>query len=838
MGYVTVLVQHAWVMQPALSQAQRPGCSQPGRGSIGVSTAPKRGRRSIGEIPPASAGVQQEVKNSCLTHNDYHELPQDVQPSVQTPRGHRRLEPKRSAVRLSVPGTVADFVQKCNSATGEPRKKLEIEALDVLKRLEHMVLASQIADPLRKREDTDTIDIAVPLYLEMAGRGGKSQKLQHQLITETGRSLRERETIERVRRLDQSKKERRGTVEIEAKPTRSPHAQRFSSICRRSVLTMTQIHSKVIQDKAFELLIEALDTNELATDNAEATSLLLLVKEIGDLIDEQCRRIIRSNRKEAMRGSLSDTLLEDTTANVFVKVDQYLELFLLCLSHTLQRLEYSVEAKQFAIPHTIQVAFKQILEATPDLQTDDPHISYSITCVNETIDWLLLSKTEDEEVMAGPIALSLLARILRMTPPNDIDDMTEPFCGILEDLHEKREWHIGRKFIKLLASASLYNEKASRLFLRVLSRMDRYHWSWLYLAMLSLGVLSLSAETSTIRRIALEEGLMVYCSYGDQAGIASTANGTHPEAWKVRAGAVSALSEIYYSTRAEAAGLLIRETLEQRRVVEQHSHVKMLLDKQSALGPFRCGPRRLSFLFKYICVALAEAYAESQSRYIFLRKYLKTTEGRRKRSIRSRASTRQASESGAEHKPENAQELRWEQELQEQELKRRESARHIFKTTNVYVEDYQPGAHLSHVKRRQLEVVENSVDLNHFPALKTDEIPKLNLSSERYHEDYKTFEADDTESGYVPDIKIPHAPSVLGPYRYNLPGHKATRLINVIIPSNGTVNKRKLFNHHSESATVEEASADTAPHHPSEGQRQTAYPPIVLPGIHDAQGEA
>jgi hypothetical protein len=94
MGFVTVLVQHAWAMQPA--------------GAIDPAKIPDK---------PVETDFKFETKDD---------------------------------VRISVPSSVTAFAKGYNATTtAEERRKNEIKAFDLLQRLEHMALACRISDPFR-----------------------------------------------------------------------------------------------------------------------------------------------------------------------------------------------------------------------------------------------------------------------------------------------------------------------------------------------------------------------------------------------------------------------------------------------------------------------------------------------------------------------------------------------------------------------------------------------------------------------------------------------------------------------------------------------------------------
>ncbi|KAJ3254333.1 hypothetical protein HK104_007226, partial [Borealophlyctis nickersoniae] len=340
-----------------------------------------------------------------------------------------------------------------------------------------------------------------------------------------------------------------------------------------------------------------------------------------------------------------------------------------CTSLALQRLEHACEVKPFLIPPEIHDPFNDLLAALTSIiaTTDDPFIIQTAEASAEAIRWLMSPKPESDTLMSSPVALSFLSQVLRMAPPRDMQGLVEPFCSVLEDLKEKREWHLGRKFIQLLATSATLNPDACRMFLTLLHHLlaRNLGWQWPYLGILCLGVVVLTSEGSAVRKIAMEGGLVSLVGYtgGGGGGSGGEREGmSEDDAWKIRAAAATVLSEVYQHLKSEPIGLLAHEAMAGRREVETHPFVSGVISK--GLGLFSMPPqqqqqdgensslaapgtaaadssqrnpaaslwsrhrklRRVSYLPKYICMAMAETYAESQSRYMFLRKYLRTTD--------------------------------------------------------------------------------------------------------------------------------------------------------------------------------------------------------------------
>ncbi|KAJ3220339.1 karyopherin beta [Dinochytrium kinnereticum] len=506
MGFVTVLVQHAWAMQPAGSEEQEYSAEQ----------------------KPSQNGVTM------------------------------------SNIRVSVPSSIHSFVKAYNSGSRKNHERFETMAADIMARLENMVFSSIISDPSRKDN--------VRLSIAIANRNKEKQ--------------------------DEEKN-------VDKSP--SSKTKRYCAQARRSLLALSRIKSQEIRDRCLELLLEALDTNELASDDAEVANLLLFVNEIADVLEMAI--IQRRRRKRQGKG------LNEKTH--YVTIDDYIERLLLCTALSIQRLEFACEVKAFYIPQEVHSSFEHLLDVQlPCLTSDDPYLQQLICSTSETIRWLTSTRVEAEELMASPVALSLLSQITRMAPPNNILSLGDPFFGILTDLKEKNEWYLGRKFIRLLATSALLNADACSLFLSLMKRLDKASWQWTYLGILSTGVIVLTSPFASVRKLALEQGLLEFIlRKGDES--------EEDEFWRIRSAAALVLHEVYCHRKSDPLAILVLENLKEQNRIETHPLVK----RQLANAPTRALLHgRLFFLFKYVCIALAESYSASQSRYIFLRKYLKTTD--------------------------------------------------------------------------------------------------------------------------------------------------------------------------------------------------------------------
>ena len=84
-------------------------------------------------------------------------------------------------------------------------------------------------------------------------------------------------------------------------------------------------------------------------------------------------------------------------------------------------------------------------------RTDDPHIVFMIFTLHETIKRIIFkANNEDSETEAATlrIALSFVSHVIRMALPPNINQLQGAFEAILDDLHSKSKWYLGKKFSK------------------------------------------------------------------------------------------------------------------------------------------------------------------------------------------------------------------------------------------------------------------------------------------------------------------------------------------------------------------------------------------------------
>ncbi|KAJ3055487.1 hypothetical protein HK097_010346 [Rhizophlyctis rosea] len=290
----------------------------------------------------------------------------------------------------------------------------------------------------------------------------------------------------------------------------------------------------------------------------------------------------------------------------------------------------------------------------------------------------------------------------------------------------------------------------------------------------------------------MESGLLRYVRYEDRNSQNEEGESLDFSEWKFRAAAVTSLSEIYRIFKYDSLGALAHEALSGRKNEETHPHVlsliatgtgttsSLLTDATQDVNlsqhitthypapPHRRPLRRISYLFKYICIELAETYAESQSRYAYLRQYLQTTD--RKGLQWKDAGSLVMRNLDAEIKGVDDSK-RWEEIRGVLKSKGRSDSPHRHPT-------------LEEVRRKRQP-------LEPFPE------PPYVLSTAPYHQNYKIDvekhakrlggnEGEEEKSTKVPP-PTPGA-SLLPTYS------QAQSIAATVVPQNGTANKRKLFN--------------------------------------------
>ena len=160
----------------------------------------------------------------------------------------------------------------------------------------------------------------------------------------------------------------------------------------------------------------------------------------------------------------------------------------------------------------------------------------------------------------------------------------------------------------------MYHVDACKLFLAVIQTLGDLNWQWLYHSVLLLGSIVLTAESSQIRKIALEEGLLIHISFGDHV----KSEEIKAYAWTCRAACSVSLNHVYAQRKSTALGLLAQAAINARLQQETHPIVQRLLKSRIP------EVNRLSAVFKYIGRSLAEDYTDTQNQLSDMRKYLQT----------------------------------------------------------------------------------------------------------------------------------------------------------------------------------------------------------------------
>ncbi|KAI8928069.1 hypothetical protein BC831DRAFT_450288 [Entophlyctis helioformis] len=815
MGHITVLVQHAWAMQPTATASKGAG------GANRATAAPAQPRRTgIGDDHPGqppTAAIATTTTSTNANAAAAASAAANGGTGAATSASKQLKTLLAAKIRVTVPSSVAQLVRLYNSSTtASQRRACEVAARDIIARLEFLTLASTIPDPFRKDMIRAKIFPAMPS--SWATSSGASSGNHHgassafAATVASGPSaggyhgLARRKPLKPIGRhpttnCDLSSasptvavlgdgsgvasSSASGSSANAAAAANQAKTRRFASEARLSVLMLARCRTRHIRDRSMDLLLEALDTNILSTDPEEIQSLQHLWSELvhvfRSVIDDRRRRRAVAGGLAAAAGPVSIPLplgdvataaatagralhhpgrsqaptdvddgsdleaghhgrhgqqhphrhhqhhehhhhhglaatndqdvakMVEKALDTKVLVDAHLERVLSCLFLTMQRLEYARDVKHFEFLPVMDESFQLLMEDFALVRAEDPFIQQLISSIDESVHFMSMSShDEKEEVMAFPVGVSLLSQIVRMMPPDDLMSMYEPFHGIMADLNEKSQWHLGRKFLRILASAAMINQEACLMFVKLVRGLDSFNWQWQFLGILCLGAIACASQSSSIRRLALEDGLLYFIDLGNDdvqsnvqpadpatkatpprppvAPTAATAmtiledyEGVHPgappptaahagddddvkpapptesHAWKMRAAAIVSLTEVYQQYRSQPHGLLAREVMSNQRTThESHPIVCDLLNNPSAIAPQDKNLRRTSFLFKYCCVSLAELYADSQSDYMYLRKYVRTAE---KNDTRRRV--QQLKQAGSNARINNQQPVAW-----------------------------------------------------------------------------------------------------------------------------------------------------------------------------------
>ncbi|KAJ8325251.1 hypothetical protein QVD99_006007 [Batrachochytrium dendrobatidis] len=863
MGHVTVLVQHAWAMQ-SMAAAKKP--NQHGADK----------RKPI-------------TQNTNLKKNQSVNASTMPIPKTLAQITSRKVLP--SQIRVTVPSSVAQLVNMYNSSqTVAQRQTCQATACDILARLEHLVLASIIHDPFRK----DMVRSSIYPVLDSASTGvftkaaGAHRQKPLKSLGQAALANSHPSTLSAVFSspiIDPVFKPHHDSKFIGNSNSSASKTTQFASEARLSVLMLSQCRTRHIRDRAMDLLMESLDTNILSTHMEETICLqhlwIELVHVLRHTIDGRRRHRAVSggisiaaelNKHHSMSnpiqhkstdvprgGSLAnptnnqaalkrvnyDRSVSELVENVLdtqVLVDDHLERILSCLLLTMHRIEYARDVCHVELISAMDQSFYLLLEDLELVRSENPYIIQLIGDIQDSVHYIISMGEEKEEVMAFPVGISLLSQIVRTVVPENLSTLYESFQSIMSDLSHKRQWHIGRKFIRILASAGMLKLEVCLMFIRFVKELQVYNWQWQFLGVLCLGNIACSSESSAIRRTAIEDGLLYYTEIGlandmlqtetsctDHANhqasnplLASnqdtnSIDKTHEvrltsqnDTWKIRAASIVALTEIYQQYRSQPHGLLAREVIGNCRAREPNPNIQHLLNHPAAIAPQTRMIRRLSFVFKYICMSLAEIYADTQSDYSYLRKYVQTAERNESRrrwhppktGMHDRSNDRLGQDGSAIDNESHHGKL--------EHMKPIKTKKDMAREVNVPFQSHLAGSYqTNHSIQEAVQLsTRNMTNRKEKPQFAGRD-PEL-LSINPYHENYKQIQIDSTASlddaflsfeecnrfdspvDGIPTLAQlpPLAPSTFHSY---LSGFHP-RQSNSLILDNGTANRRKLFN--------------------------------------------
>lgn len=165
----------------------------------------------------------------------------------------------------------------------------------------------------------------------------------------------------------------------------------------------------------------------------------------------------------------------------------------------------------------------------------------------------------------------------------------------------------------------MYHIEACRLLISVIPVLGELRWQWMHHAIMHLGAVALMAESSQIKKVALEDGLLVFVSYDDNAARQSVQEDVDSQSlsWTARAASAVCLNALLSYRKSSPMALLAHAAISSRKAIESHPIVSRNLSLSAP--PFF----RLSVLFKYTGRSLSENYIDSQNQLSAMRSYVK-----------------------------------------------------------------------------------------------------------------------------------------------------------------------------------------------------------------------
>ena len=140
-----------------------------------------------------------------------------------------------------------------------------------------------------------------------------------------------------------------------------------------------------------------------------------------------------------------------------------------------------------------------------------------------------------------------------------------------------------------------------------------------------LGAVALMAESSQIKKIALEDGLLTFVSYDDHAARQSVQADEDEQSlsWTARAASAVCLNALLSYRKSSPMALLAHAAISSRKAIESHP----IVSRNLSLSAPPCF--RLSVLFKYLGRSLSENYIDSQNQLSAMRSYVKQVSTKR-----------------------------------------------------------------------------------------------------------------------------------------------------------------------------------------------------------------
>lgn len=148
----------------------------------------------------------------------------------------------------------------------------------------------------------------------------------------------------------------------------------YAAQARTSLMTFAYCHTRHLQEKAIDILIEALETNTLSHSTSETEILFQILDEARLALEAT----INSVRNQRMYDAASDT-----DGRLFVDLE--MERILKCIDLIMHRIEYICDMDALILLPTQADTLNILKEELGFFQTDDPSIVQLISSFHDSV---------------------------------------------------------------------------------------------------------------------------------------------------------------------------------------------------------------------------------------------------------------------------------------------------------------------------------------------------------------------------------------------------------------------------------------------------------------------